>query len=250
MTALLKTTQIQEPSSALVNITLDSSGGVTNGGSSTLVAGTTSVAPIKFTSGTNLTSATAGALEYDGKVIYGTPQGSQRGVILDAQYYRLDSNLAGANSTAVQSLFGVGVTLSSSTVYKFYADFNLYKSAGTTSHTVSMLFGGTATINSIYYDLSLASSTASASNFTDTGIAGAAVTQATATVVNPASTAAIISRFYRMVGIVSINAGGTFIPQYQLSAAPGGAYSTITNSSILIYPIGAAGANTSVGTWA
>jgi len=215
-----------------------------------LSAGTTSVAPLNFTSGTNLTSATAGALEYDGKVIYGTPSGSQRGVILDAQYYRLDSNFAGANSTSVQSIFGVGVTLSSSTVYKFQADFQLYKSAGTTSHTVSMLFGGTATINSIYYIVSIATGTATQSNFIDTALAEAVVNQATATVINTASSTATLSRYYTMIGMVSINAGGTFIPQYQLSAAPGGAYSTTTNSSILIYPIGAAGANTSVGTWA
>jgi hypothetical protein len=51
-------------------------------------------------------------------------------------------------------------------------------------------------------------------------------------------------------GIVSINGGGTFTPQYTLSAAPGGAYSTMANSYFLIYPIGASGANTSVGAWA
>lgn len=47
-----------------------------------------------------------------------------------------------------------------------------------------------------------------------------------------------------------INAGGTFIPQYQLSAAPGGAYTTAIGSYFLIYPIGAAGNNTNIGTWA
>jgi hypothetical protein len=51
-------------------------------------------------------------------------------------------------------------------------------------------------------------------------------------------------------GVVSINAGGTFIPQYTLSAAPGGAYSTAAGSYIRINPLSASGANTSVGTWA
>ena len=51
-------------------------------------------------------------------------------------------------------------------------------------------------------------------------------------------------------GTVSINAGGTFTPQYQLSAAPGGAYSTVAGSYFAIWPIGTAGANTSVGPWA
>ena len=51
-------------------------------------------------------------------------------------------------------------------------------------------------------------------------------------------------------GTVSINAGGTFIPQYTLSAAPGGAYSTAAGSYIRINPLSASGAATNVGTWA
>jgi hypothetical protein len=51
-------------------------------------------------------------------------------------------------------------------------------------------------------------------------------------------------------GTISVNAGGTFIPQYTLSAAPGGAYTTAAGSFFLIYPIGASGANVNVGTWA
>ena len=45
-------------------------------------------------------------------------------------------------------------------------------------------------------------------------------------------------------------AGGTFIPQYTLSAAPGGAYSTAAGSYISINPLSASGAATNVGTWA
>jgi hypothetical protein len=51
-------------------------------------------------------------------------------------------------------------------------------------------------------------------------------------------------------GTVSVNAGGTFIPQYTLSAAPGGAYSTAIGSYIRIAPVSASGSNTSVGAWA
>jgi hypothetical protein len=172
-------------------------------------------------------------------------------MVPNALLYRLDSTLAGANATGAQSIFGVGVTLSSSTVYKFEADILFSKSAGTTSHTLSTLFGGTATLNSIAY-LVLAASTGTQStfNFTDTAVTGTAITQASATVVAAATTAAAIARYFRVSGVVSINAGGTFVPQYQLSAAPGGAYSTNANSNFLIYPIGASGSNTSIGTWA
>jgi hypothetical protein len=54
----------------------------------------------------------------------------------------------------------------------------------------------------------------------------------------------------KISGTVSINAGGTFIPQYQLSAAPGGAWTVASGAYFLIYPISASGSNTSVGTWA
>ncbi|CAB5212332.1 hypothetical protein UFOVP189_1, partial [uncultured Caudovirales phage] len=114
-------------------------------------AGTTAIAPILLTSGTNLTTATAGALEYDGKVVYATPQSTQRGVVPGAQFYRLNADLVGANATGAQNILGVGVTLSASTVYAFRLHFVLTKSAGATSRIVSISFGGTATLNNIAY---------------------------------------------------------------------------------------------------
>jgi hypothetical protein len=51
-------------------------------------------------------------------------------------------------------------------------------------------------------------------------------------------------------GTVSINASGTIIPQYTLSAAPGGAYSTKAGSIVSFGKIGASGADTNIGSWA
>jgi len=65
-----------------------------------------------------------------------------------------------------------------------------------------------------------------------------------------ALTSATMNIFANVKGTVSINAGGTFIPQYTLSAAPGGAYSTAIGSYIRINPLSASGAATNVGTWA
>ena len=224
--------------------------GVTTINSAVLSAGTASVAPLDFTAGTNLTTALAGAIEYDGKVFYGTPQGTQRGVIPGAQFFRLNSSLAGSNVNTAQNVFGVGVTLSSSTIYAFdyYVEFE--KSAGTTSHNFGLGFGGTATINNILYggpynSYNTAYSTGSTAN-------AASFDSNTASNVNyrnAITNAATTNQLY-LKGTVSINAGGTFIPQYTLSAAPGGAYSTVAGSYFMIYPIGASGANISVGTWA
>ena len=215
----------------------------------TLDAGTTTIPPLAFQSGTNLTSASAGAMEYDGKVPYFTPQGAQRGVVPGIQSYRLNSALVGSNVNTAQSVFGVGVTLSASTVYRFEALYALSKTAGTTSHSISLLFGGTATINNIGY--------LNAGLFKSTGFAGVTapdvtsfIQTAAATTVTVTTTGASVQYICTLSGSVSVNAGGTFIPQYQLSAAPGGAYTTAIGSHFEIWPVGASGSNTSVGTWA
>ena len=214
-----------------------------------LSAGTASVAPFNLTSGTNLTTATAGAIEYDGKVFYGTPQGTQRGVIPGMQFFRLQANLAGANVNTVQSVFGVSVTLSTSTIYAFEGIFVLNKTAGTTAHTVGFGFGGTATVNNILFsaiggsDANALPTNSQAANFLTSNTASN-------TLLTGGSTSAARTITAHMRGTISVNVGGTFIPQYTLSAAPGGAYSTVAGSYFLIYPIGASGSNVNVGTWA
>jgi hypothetical protein len=201
---------------------------------------------------TALSTATAGTLEYDGGELYFTPLETQRGIIPGMQYYRLNSAYVGSNATGAQSLFGVGCTLSSNTVYHFEIEYVLAKTAGATSHTLAYGIGGTATLNNIMRitkrtgtSVTYPWATASATGF---------VTQAVDNTTAVAATGAIASASFVDVvsvrGTVSINAGGTFIPQYTLSAAPGGAYSTVIGSYILIYPIGSAGSNTSIGTWA
>ena len=214
--------------------------------------GTGLISPIPAAALTGTPSA--GAIEYDGKVFYGTPQGTQRGVIPGQQFYRLNADLAGANVATAQSTFGVGVTLSASTVYAFDGVILLSKTAGVTSHTVSFGFGGTATINNILYN-GLGSPNQTSTTIGTLGNSFANVFFNNANTASPVVfTGAITTATYvvaiRVTGAVSINAGGTFIPQYTISAAPGGAYSTASGSYFLIYPIGTSGANTSVGAWA
>ena len=194
------------------------------------------------------TTPTIGSIEFDGKAFYATAQGTQRGIIPGAQFFRLESNLAGANVSTAQSVFGVSVTLSTSTIYAFEGIYLFSKTAGTTSHTVGTGFGRSATINNIGYNAqgtSNATALTSTSNFGDL-----LATSATPTVVTGASGSATNFAILKVKGTVSINGGGTFTPQYILSAAPGGAYSTVAGSYFLIYPIGASGANISVGAWA
>ena len=70
-----------------------------------LVAGTTSAAPLTFTSGTNLTSPAAGSEEYDGVQKYMTiDTTSGRGAVPVEQYFHLTS--AGSTITTIANFFG------------------------------------------------------------------------------------------------------------------------------------------------
>lgn len=197
-----------------------------------------------------LGTASAGLLEYDGRSTYFTPVDAQRGVVPGMQTYRLDSTVAGANSTAVQSVLGAGVTLNSSTVYRFNAVYALSKTAGATSHTISTLFGGTATLTNITYGLAAVAKLASSYTTVLAPTNSSFIQAATSTVITGALANATIQLITYLSGSVSINAGGTFIPQYQLSAAPGGAYTSAIGSYFEIWPVGQTGSNTSIGVWA
>lgn len=164
-------------------------------------------------------------------------------------FYRLNATLLGANVNTAQKIVGVGVTLVGATVYQFEAMCALSKTAGTTSHTIGLSFGGTATVNNIAYSVQ--------GLFKSTGFTGVTPPDVTSyiqttanTAVTVATTGASVQFIALLKGTVSINAGGTFIPQYTLSAAPGGAYTSAIGNYFKISPLSASGANTSIGTWA
>jgi hypothetical protein len=163
--------------------------------------------------------------------------------------YRLNAALAGSNVSTAQSILGVGVTVTASTVYQFEAVYALSKTAGTTNHTIGLSFGGTATINNIAYELNGLFKSTGFTGVTPPDIA-AYIQTAANTVVTASSTGASLQFIGWLKGTVSINAGGTFIPQYTLSAAPGGAYTTALGSYFKLSPLAASGANTNIGGWA
>lgn len=159
-------------------------------------------------------------------------------------FYRTNANIVGANSNAVQNLIGVGVTVEANTIYEYELIYRLTKTAGTTLHDMSFGFGGTATINNFLRML--------LSRFvggtTIDNISIASVFGIVAQIAN--NNTAACSFTMREKGTFSVNAGGTIIPQYQLSAAPGGAYTTIAGALFKLRPLGVAGGDVSQGTWA
>ena len=218
-------------------------------GNITPPAGTASVAPMTFTSGTNLTTAAAGNVEYDGSKLMFTPAGAQRGVVPGMQYYELNSTLALSATTSAQAWLGVGCTLSAGTIYAFQGTYAAIKTTTTTSHTLGTSFGGTATLNNIGYTMTRYFDTTgfATANIPPAAMAYIVTAANTTTMGNSAS--ATVYHVYNFTGIVSVNAGGTFIPQVTTSAS-GPIYTGQIGSYFMIYPIGTAGANVNVGTWA
>lgn len=162
-------------------------------------------------------------------------------------YYRLNAAYVGSNVNTAQSLFGVGISLAAGTIYEFSMVFCLSKTAGTTSHLIGLGFGGTATINNISYATTGIFTTSAFPSVFAPDVFNYCQTTSNTSMTSALASAATNLRMI-VTGTVSVNAAGTFIPQYTLSAAPGGAYSTTAGSHIRMMPLGGAGV-INIGNW-
>jgi hypothetical protein len=211
-------------------------------------AGTNLNAPIRLTAGTVLATPAAGAVEYDGTAMYSSVAASQRGVLPSESFIAQSSDYTAANSASAQQVFNAtaqgAITLAGSTAYMFEAVYYISRAAGTTSHTLATLFGGTATFTSITYLAETTSTTGNVlgavSRIYGTGVGALTVTAA--------STSATENITVILKGMIRTNAGGTVIPQIQYSAAPGGAPTVVRNSYFRLTPVGNSSV-VSVGNW-
>lgn len=113
-------------------------------GAGTASAGT---APIKLTSGTNLTTAEAGALEYNGINLFFTPTGTIRKTIPTVVTTRSDAQTAAVATVATQTvgandatyIVSANVLVTTSTVHNFTATV-AYTDEGNTARTVTLQF--------------------------------------------------------------------------------------------------------------
>jgi len=153
------------------------------------------------------------------------------GAYLAADFTGTDVNTAQPLLPSATDTF----TLTDDTTYLMQAVLYI-STTGTTSHQLGFLFAGTATLESIGYTLASTQTAAMAT----IGQRNARWVDV-ATVIN--SNSAIASASHHNVtieGLVRVTTGGTFIPQYQWSAAPGAAGVVKKNSSFRLTPIGSA----------
>lgn len=228
------TTTLQSSESADRTLTLpDATGSVL---ATPLVAGTNTAAPLTFSPGVNLTTAAAGAIEFDGNCFYSTPVASARGLSPSMMFAIVPAGgFALQTAAGVQSAFPTATdvwTLAASTSYWF--DGLYWIQEGTNSVTVAMAFAlaGGASVTSILYSVwglnAAANTTGTSGQFT-------IVNTVASTVVNAASTT---NKMLSFNGIIRINAAGTVTPQINFSGTAAGTPTMLENSYIRFTPLG------------
>lgn len=219
-----------------------------SGGGLILPVGTATLAPLKLASGTNLTAATAGAIEYDGKAFYATAAASSRQAVNAEQLSILAADFIGTNVATAQPVFDVAqdtLTLGANTTYEFEALYYITRAAGVTSHTTGVLLGGTATFTSIDY---LAQVTNPTGNVL-ANVQQIMASVATLVTLTAANTSATENLIIKLRGTIRTATAGTIIPNFQYSVAPGGVPTIRRNSFFRCWPVGADTVAT-VGNWA
>ena len=185
-----------------------------------LTAGTATAGtgPLKFSSGTVLTAAEQGVVEYDGTVFYADIKASTRTTMISEQVVVLNTAYTLTSQTAAQKLFNTAtagaVTLPIGT-YCFECFFSLSAMSATSGSFGFALVGGTspATFTQNWWAeaqkgaAAVATATATQSSFNTT----ANVTLATASV-NTVGYAII-------KGTLNVTVAGTVIPQVSLGVA-------------------------------
>ena len=157
----------------------------------------------------------------------------------------LDADATGQNVNTAQPWFPSqgGVALEAGVSYLFDGAMVLNRSAGATSHTTGMSFGGTATLTNINWIAHCREGDVQTLADSDMISAqSAANLQIKGTSTSTTEAIGVI-----VTGVVRINAGGTFIPQFTYSAAPGGAPSIKAGTYFNLRKLGVAFA--SKGTW-
>lgn len=224
---------------------------ITLGGSLNLVAGTTSIEPLKFSSGTNLTTDVAGAMEYNGLLFFTNNTTTKRGLVSPKHVYSLTSTRSLTTTAGTQSLFGVSLALEANTVYEFDLWFALTsQTSGSGSNTTILTSIALPTSSTGSYEARYSSSTTSTSPTTTfASITGTPLTSGTVTYSGTSSTA---TGQYHVKGIIRTSSSGSFTPNIVIANSTN-ALSSLTLSAgayVTVNKVGAANANISTGAWA
>jgi hypothetical protein len=190
-----------------------------------------------FTGPLILNGTTSGSITVNsdalGNALNGTTL-SGTGYVPVTMFARLTSDNTISNVDTDQDVFSSTLnswTLQGSTTYWIEGEY--YTTHSATAHSIAIGFAGTATFTSVSYS-SLAWITAAG---TQTLTQAATLIQsASMTVVNTSGSNA--QEVVKFSGFISVNAGGTVIPQLKFSVAPGGTVLVKAGTYIKFTPVG------------
>lgn len=216
-------------------------------------SGTTTVAPIDFDSGSLLTTPFAGAMEYDGRNLYFTPSGTQRGAIQSAQIYQLNANSTGNGAiTTIQPLFPRVASVQASTRYQYELVATVVNTAATAKalqYALNTATSGSATFSQHQYLIdsffAAATTTPTASNMMRNFITGGFNTLVSVTATSGAAAGSFV---IRVRGSFDVNIAG--IVDFSFGLTQVGTSVTINAGSyVMLWPAGDRNVDTEIGAW-
>jgi hypothetical protein len=214
-------------------------------------AGSASQAPVVLTAGTNTSVISAGAVEYNGSVFFGSPAAGQRGLLPAEYLVALASNYTGNDNASAQKVFNVpadgAIAILANTTYMIEGLYIIAPAINFNAESLQTLFalGGGATLTSIRYVADSSTGLANAS----TAIKRTQIATAGAVTVTDAAPGGAATNFVVQVrGVIRTNTAGTLTPQFQFTGTPGSAPVVQANSFFRLVPVGT-GSVTTIGAW-
>ncbi|CAB5221288.1 hypothetical protein UFOVP247_128 [uncultured Caudovirales phage] len=229
-----------------------------NAAAVSIIAGNTTSAPLRLTTGTVTTTVSNGSIEYTDPTFYATPTNSRRAAIATPYLWVQGLSVARTAQIAAQGIFGAAGTSTLAInlgVGRYRYALRARYSSTAVATNFQYALGGTATLGLHSYNaVTKISITSSLTAGTTTAYSNAKTATFTGLdVISAASTAA--ASFFDIIidGIIDVTAAGTVIFQQGQSAAT--AVLTLgIGSFIEIFPYGTGAAlgaaNTNIGGWA
>lgn len=194
-------------------------------GNITLAAGTSNISPLTLASGTNLTNAVAGAIEYDGAVGYFTPDATGgRGFLPSTQTFRLTSAGSLINNN-IANFFGPdsNIPLVANAFYEIDIYMLALRGANSGTATITLTNSASPTLMFVDYEQSPLSGVAappgSVSQLTNLNFRGTTTTTTAAYAFTTGSLSASVNHYFRFKLFLQ-NGTGTSL-KIQMTAGSG-----------------------------
>lgn len=225
-------------------------GGATLGSASTLTlgAGSSSVAPLKLTSGTNLSAAAAGSVEYDGTIATLTPNTSLGRAAIATPVFTSGAGTSGITANTSYALFPTAndtITLPVG-LYQYQISIIVSVATSTVASTLylNLRGSGNAVGTSSYDGTAITANASQPYQFLYQG-----TTLGNATIISGSSSVAGRTYIARGSGLIRVTTAGTLIPSYQFGATlTSGTVTFNADNYLIITPLASTNA-VSTGAW-